>query len=91
MRKALCLLLLTPTLVFGQVPTKDLTPIVRFTSEEIKLKDTHGNQYALKTDCKVVVDNITEFTVNARFIRKGTEIRFSKNQVCKVEYISASA
>lgn len=88
MKKIAMILLVLPTLAFADVPTKDLTPIVKFHEDQIQLKDKFGNRYLVTTDCSVDADQITEFTVRSRKVKEGTPIKFSKKKTCSVEKVT---
>tara|TARA_A100001035_G_scaffold228755_1_gene190246 strand:- start:16 stop:294 length:279 start_codon:yes stop_codon:yes gene_type:complete len=86
----LAILLLAPSLVFAQVPVGILLPVVSIQSDGIvTLKDKRGQRYFVQTDCDVKTDDVEEFTVRGRKIKKGTRIKLSKEKTCRVEFIEA--
>ena len=87
MKKIALLLLMFPAIAYSEqaVPTKNLTPIVKFQEQSFHLKDKRGNVYLAETDCDIKVNEMTEFTVQQRQVKEGTKIRFSKKQICSIE------
>jgi len=88
MKKIAMILLAFPVLAFADVSTSQLTPVVKLYGDKIQMKDKSGNSYIVKTDCKVNFDNMTEFTVRSKRVKKGTPIKFSETKTCSVEQVT---
>lgn len=88
MKYILLLTVLLPAIAFADVNTKSLTPVVKITNDTIQLKDKVGNEYAVRTDCNIDVNKITEFTIRDRRVSEGTYIKLSKSKVCEVKEVA---
>ena len=87
MKQIISILLILPALSYAEnyIPTRELTPIVRFSDNKFELRDLHGNRWSAETSCLVEPDEITEFTVREKRIREGTRVTLAKNKSCTIE------
>ena len=67
--------------------TGKLLPIVRIKHEQIVLKDSEGNSWAVKTNCPINIESITQFEIKDKRLKKGSKIRLSHKHTCRVKHI----
>lgn len=90
MKQIISIMLLLPALSYAEnyipnIPTRELTPIVKFSDNKFELRDLEGNRWSAETSCLVEPNEITEFTIRERRIREGTRVTLAKNKSCRIE------
>ena len=89
MKKLICAIAILATQsVYADIPTNQLSPIVRINEHTIIVKDKKGNEYTINTACDIRIEDITEFTIRERMLKNGTRIKLSHDLICRVDSVA---